>query len=118
MMRQKKNIESDYLIVFTDKNYNAIYAKTYNYIACKRKILVIPDDNSILGSLVLKYKLGETIKEKSELKKFILDKTEKKSKNKLNTKINSGTELDFFKRSHQAKIFSRLILELKPRFKT
>lgn len=108
----KKNIESDYLIVFTDKNYNAIYAKTYNYIACKRKILVIPDDNSILGSLVLKYKQGETIKEKSELKMFILDKTEKKRKNKLNTKINSGTELDFFKRSHQAKIFSRLILDL------
>ena len=28
------NLKADYLINFTDKNYTAIYAKTYNYIAC------------------------------------------------------------------------------------
>ena len=108
----KKNIESDFLLTFTEENYNAIYAKTYNYIECKKQILVIPDDNSILGDLIKKNGLGFTFQTKTELKKFILKKTKEKIMGKLNTDINQSLNVDFFKRSHQAKIFSNIILEL------
>ena len=108
----KKNIESDFLLAFTDENYHAIYAKTYNYIECKRKILVIPDDNSILGELIKKNGLGFAFQTKTELKKFIFKKTKQKIMGKLNTDINQSLNVDFFKRSHQAKIFSNIILKL------
>ena len=35
------NMNSDYLLSFTEQKNKAIYAKTYDYIACKKDILVI-----------------------------------------------------------------------------
>ena len=105
------NLSSDFLINFTEDS-KGIFAKTYNYIACKKQILVIPDDNSILGDLIKKNGLGFTFQTKTELKKFILEKTSDKIMEKLNTDVNHSLNIDFFKRSNQAKLFSFELLNL------
>lgn len=107
------NLKADYLVNFTDKNLSAIYAKTYNYMACKKEILVIPDDNKQLSNLIKENELGHVFKTKNQLKNFIIEKVKLKKEGMLNTNLSENKNLNFFKRSYQAKIFSSLILELK-----
>lgn len=103
------NLKADYLVNFTDENFSAIYGKTYNYMSCKKEILVIPDDNNQLGKLIKEYDLGHVFKTKEQLKKFILEKVKLKKEGKLNTNISENENLNFFKRSNQAKIFTDII---------
>ena len=103
------NLKADYLVNFTDENLSAIYGKTYNYMACKKEILVIPDDNNQLGNLIKEKDLGHVFKTKDQLKKFIVEKVKLKKEGKLNTNISENKNLNFFKRSHQAKIFTDII---------
>ena len=67
----KMNLRADYLINFTDENYTAIYAKTYNYIACGKPILVIPGDNGLLDDIVTKHNLGTILNTATEIEDFI-----------------------------------------------
>ena len=98
--------------VFTDENLSAIYAKTYNYIACKKAILVIPDDNKLLGNLIKNNTLGYTFKSHSQLGKFILEKVKLKKEGKLTTELIENNRLNFFKRINQTKILTDKIKEL------
>jgi len=76
------NLNSDFLLTFTEEVNSTIFAKTYTYIACKKQILVIPDDNSILGNLVKENSLGQTFQNINELKEFLFVKIqEKKERN-------------------------------------
>lgn len=108
-----KNLKADYLLSFTDENLSAIYAKTYNYMACKKEILVIPDDNKLLGNLIKENDLGHVFETKDQLKNFIEEKVKLKKIGKLNTNISENKNLNFFKRSKQAEIFCRKLIELK-----
>ena len=108
-----KNLKADYLVNFTDEKLSAIYAKSYNYMACKKEILVIPDDNKQLGNLIKENNLGHVFKTKEQLKNFILKKVKIKKEGKLNTNILENEKLNFFKRSHQAKIFCEKLIRLK-----
>jgi len=108
-----RNLESDYLLNFTDPNLSAIYAKTYNYIACKRPILVIPDDNALLGKIITENNLGFAFNSKNELKKFIIEKIKQKKDVILDTKLLENENLNIFKRSYQTKIFCKKLNNLK-----
>ena len=107
------NLKADYLVNFTDENLSAIYGKTYNYMACKKEILVIPDDNNQLGNLVKENNLGHVFKTKDQLKNFIIEKVELKKNRILNTNLSENESLNFFKRSIQAKIFCEKLMSLK-----
>ena len=95
------NMKANYLLNFTDPNLSAIYAKTYDYIACRKPILVIPGDKSLLESLILDNELGYILRNKKDIEDLlILNKTQDFSNKK---------NLDFFKRRHQAELFARKI---------
>lgn len=99
----QRNLQADYLINFTDPNLSAIYAKTYNYIACNRPILVIPADHGLLDKIVVENKLGFTFETKDELKLFL---TSPRLPNA------SSENMDFFKRKKQTEIFVKYLTEL------
>lgn len=96
-----ENIKSDYLINFTDPYISGIYGKTYDYIACKKPIVVIPGDNGLLENLIEKNKLGIVLNSKKEIEEFILDP-------KTNYKLNEK-KLSFFTRKNQGRILAKKI---------
>lgn len=91
----KMNLEADYLINFTDPNLSAIYAKTYDYIASKKPILVIPGDGSQLDELIINNNLGVVINSKEELT-LVLQKPIKIDK--------FSSKIEFFLRKNQSEI--------------
>jgi glycosyltransferase involved in cell wall biosynthesis len=97
------NLEADYLVNFTDENYSAIYAKTYDYIACQKPILVIPGDGNLLDEMITTKKLGYILNSKEELINFIKQP---------DTTTDVFSKDDFFKRKTQTGIFSKVIHEL------
>lgn len=103
------NLKADYLVNFTDENLSAIYAKTYNYMACKKQILVIPADNKLLSNLIEENCIGYNFKSKNELKSFLVEKIKLKKAGLLNTNLSENKNLCVYKRSHQTKIFTDII---------
>ena len=97
----KRNLEADYLVNFTDPNLSAIYAKTYDYIACQKPILVIPSDNGLLSDLISRNNLGMVLNTKEDIKGLISNKSVKYSPKKENTSV--------FTRKNQTKIIADLI---------
>jgi len=97
------NLESDFLLAFTEKMNQAIYAKTYNYIACKKEILVLPNDNSILGDLITSNNLGSTFDSQEELKAFIINNISKKKQGVLDTNLKDIQSVLKYTRRNQAK---------------
>ena len=95
------NLNADYLVNFTDPNLSAIYAKTYDYIACKKPILVVPGDGKLLDNLITKNKLGTILNTKEDIKALIINKNIKYSPIKDNT--------SFFTRKNQTKIIADII---------
>jgi hypothetical protein len=96
----KLNLTADYLVNFTDHNVTGIYAKTFEYIACRKTILVIPSDRKLLEDLIVKNNLGYSFDSKEDLKQFLLNP----KKNKFEPR-----NLEFFTRKVQAKIFSEVV---------
>jgi hypothetical protein len=94
------NLAADFLLVFTDKNVTGIYAKTYDYIACQKPILVLPGDGKLLDKLILSKKIGHIINSKNQLRNFILNPM---------TLGGSFKKDDFFTRKIQAKRFTEVI---------
>lgn len=97
----KLNTQADYLLNFTDPNLSAIYAKTYDYIATKKPILVVPGDKKLLENLVVENKLGFVLNSKEEIKTFITNPI------KWNP---SGANVSFFTRKSQTEA---LVLKIK-----
>lgn len=107
------NLDADFLLSFTEEKNKAIYAKTYDYIACKKEILVLPDDESILGELVKEHQLGHVFQNKSELKNFIVQQVEEKKKGNLQSNATKNYDnLSFFSRANQTKVFAEAIKKL------
>jgi hypothetical protein len=96
----KMNLEADYLINFTDPNLSAIYAKTYDYIASKKPILVIPGDGSQLDELIKSNNLGVVINSKEELTSVL--------QNLINID-KSSSKIEFFLRKNQSEILCNYI---------
>ena len=99
----KLNAKADYLLNFTDPNLSAIYAKTYDYIATKKPILVVPGDKKLLENLVTENKLGFVLNSKEEIKSFITNPI------KWNP---SGANISFFTRKEQTKNFSNKLASI------
>lgn len=66
-----RNLQADHLVNFTDPNLSPIYAKTYDYIARPKPILVIPSDNVLLSDLISKNNLGLVLNTKEDIKSLI-----------------------------------------------
>jgi len=72
---------ANYFLSFTDPKYSAIYAKNYEYIAIKRPILVIPDDNGLLSKFVKQLNAGFILNNVNDIINFINDELENMSNN-------------------------------------
>ncbi len=95
------NLNADYLINFTDPNLSAIYAKTYDYIACKKPILIIPGDKKQLDRLITGNGLGFVLSNETEIRNFM-----EQPKELLNVKEMN----DFFTRKHQVGELVKILL--------
>ncbi len=98
----KSNLNADYLILFTDPNLSAIYAKTYDYIACKKPILVVPGDKKLLDGLILNYNLGVVLENSDQIKHFI---------SSVHKRLEPPLEVKDFTRIKQAENLAQLILK-------
>jgi hypothetical protein len=98
------NQASDFLLIFTDKKFKWISAKAYDYLACRRPILVMPDDYSIMSSLVNSLQAGVVLNEVEEVKQFLFEAIEKKKKGEpiISFKLNEKDAL-FYTRKEQTK---------------
>lgn len=105
---------SDFLINFTEEHNTAIYAKTYTYMACGKKILVLPTDNSLLEEIVTKYSLGTTFNNKQAFQDYICEMIISKKNGTLYTAITNTSGLEFFSRAHQTKLFVQEIKKNLP----
>lgn len=105
--------QSDFLLSFTEPDYKAIFAKTYDYLSVSRPILVIPDDRSILSKVVTDCHAGFIIHSKSELKQFIVDalKAKQNSGGKKQFEIDRS-KASFYLRSEQAARLAAVIKEI------
>jgi hypothetical protein len=74
----KSNSEADYLITFSERRNKMLNAKTYDYLAVKRPILIIPNDESILSELVEKLHAGSSPRDVKELKVLLLNAIQQK----------------------------------------
>jgi hypothetical protein len=66
-----KLIGADYLVTFTEEKYSMINAKTYDYLAVKRPVLVVPGDNDLLSNLVQDLNAGESLADVENIKSFL-----------------------------------------------
>jgi hypothetical protein len=73
---------------------------------------VIPDDNSILGKLVVDNNLGYAFHNTSDLKLFIIQKVKEKKAGVLSSVIQNVENILFFTRKNQAAIFANYMKEL------
>lgn len=101
------NQSSDYLLIFSDKKFKWISAKAYEYLACKRPILVMPDDYSIMASLVRKLNAGMVLNEVVEIKELLLKAIEMKRRKEI-ISFNNFLENDamFYTRREQTKVLA------------
>jgi len=76
------NAKSDFLIAFTEKYYQVIPAKVFEYFACKKPILILPSDNGLLYNLVNETKSGICFNTINELKFFLIEQIQKKNEKK------------------------------------
>jgi glycosyltransferase involved in cell wall biosynthesis len=99
----KLNGTANYLLNFTDPSLSAIYAKTFDYIASKKNILVVPGDGKLLENLVLDNNLGFILNSKEEIRSFLLNPT---------TILLTEKNINQFTRKKQAEEFSNIIWKL------
>jgi len=100
----QRNLNADYLVNFTDPNLSAIYAKTYDYIACRKPIIVIPGDRKLLDNLVSENNLGYILSSKEKIKDFILSPVK--------PKFPQYDNMQKFTRERQAENFTILIKKI------
>ena len=87
-----------------------INAKTYDYIAAQRPILVIPDDESLMTEIVYKTKSGFALKNKEDIKEFLLKAiVEKRSGNFIAQPQIDWNVANQYTRKEQAHILANII---------
>ena len=74
----KMNAEADYLVTLTEEKHTMINAKTYDYLAVQRPVLVVPGDKALLSNLVDELNAGESFYSLDALKRFLLEAVERK----------------------------------------
>lgn len=75
---KRLNSLADFSVVFSERWQPVIPAKTYEYLASRRPVVVIPNDRSILSNLIIDLKAGIVIDSIEDLKKFLVEKIEAK----------------------------------------
>jgi hypothetical protein len=109
------NASVDYGITFSDPNWSAIYAKTYDYVATKTPILVIPADNGLLDNFVKELNFGHSFKTTEELRAFIYNAVENKKNMSEFSKNNLNIEKALlYTRENQTKELAKIIKDLTP----
>ncbi len=107
------NVGADYGITFSDPNWTAIYAKTYDYVATKTPILIIPSDNGLLDNFVKELNFGFSFKTEDELQHFICKSIEDKKTGKGFSKNDLNVEKAlFYTRENQTKELSTIIKDI------
>ena len=107
------NSSSDLLIAFTEENYQAIFAKVYDYLAAQKPILVLPSDDGLLSAIVSETQSGISFSEKDELKKFLADQIQLKKSEGNSMQISSDREkVLFYSRENQSAQMVQFIKEL------
>ena len=106
----KKNTGADYLLTFSEEKFKMINAKTYDYIAAQRPNLVIPDDESLMTEIVYKTKSGFALKNKEDIKEFLLKAiVEKRSGNFIAQPQIDWNVANQYTRKEQAHILANII---------
>jgi len=104
---------SDFLLSFTERNYKAIYAKTYDYLSVGRPILVLPDDESILSRLVTILNAGYVFADIHSLKEFLIERIKWKQEGKQLEKSKTNKEkAGFYTRENQARSYFEILKRL------
>jgi len=76
----RMNCGADYQVTFTEETFKMINAKTYDYLAVRRPVLIVPGDGSILTKLIDDLQAGESLNTVAEVKSFIHQAVERKRK--------------------------------------
>jgi hypothetical protein len=72
------NSGADYLVTFTEEKHSMINAKTYDYVAVRRPILVVPGDGALLSGLVNDLQAGKSLNNVADVKSFIHQAVQRK----------------------------------------
>lgn len=104
---------SDFVLAFTEAKYTAIYAKNYEYLAAKRPVLVLPDDNGLLRDFVSNLEMGLIFNDVEKLCDFLEEKVEQKKRGELKSDHTVDIrKADFYSRENQTKVFANILKEL------
>lgn len=107
------NAGSDLLLSLSDSKVSAIYAKTYDYIAVKRSVILVPDDHSILSDFLRMSGAGKGVDDLEGLKAFLLEMVREKRKHGRCKEISIDMEKAmFFTREYQAQVLANKLKEL------
>lgn len=103
-MARLVNQAADFLIAFTEKKNQTLFAKVYDYFAARKTILVLPGDNGLMSAIVSETNSGISFSNVADLKKFLVEQIEKKKSGEptLSFLINEEKAL-FYTRKNQAK---------------
>ena len=104
------NSMADFSVVFSERWQPVIPAKTYEYVASRRPVVVIPDDRSILSNLITQLNAGVVIDSIEDLRKFLLEKIEAKRNHQplFNYQLDEA-KASFYLRENQAAQFASLL---------
>lgn len=104
------NKSSDYCAVFTEPEFSFYLAKTFDYLAVRRPILVLPTDNGLLQELMTELNAGFSFQTKGQLKQFLLNAIgAKRLGHNITSPVLNLDKTSFFLRKNQASIFAVLI---------
>ncbi len=107
------NAKSDFLIAFTEKYYQVIPAKVFEYFACKKPILILPSDNGLLYNLINETKSGICFNTINELKYFLIEQIQKKKEKKEIYKIEQDDiKIAAYSRRKQSESMINFIKEI------
>jgi len=103
------NSISDYLVCFTYLDEVLIHAKFYEYLACRRPVLVIPDDKNLLSQVTRELNAGCVIESKGQLKELILQSIKKKQAGERPLSNVDEQKALFYSREKQAERFVEIL---------
>ena len=86
-----------------------IHAKFYEYLACRRPVLVIPDDKNLLSQVTRELNAGCVIESKGQLKELILQSIKKKQAGERPLSNVDEQKALFYSREKQAERFVEIL---------
>lgn len=107
----KKLREAHLLLLLSAKGAGWLNAKVFDYLALRRKILLVENDEGVLEKFIREHYAGEALSTVDEVKNFLEKEYALFEKGFFEN--NPTKNFDFYSRSSQAKIFTDLIKQHK-----